>query len=503
MHRSCVPILLSLLIAWGCTMGPDYKRPDVPTSDSWRLAPGTSESIANMPWWELFKDEELQKLIRTALEENLDLRVAAAAVEEFNNQLVIAKFDFAPSLGYQGEGMYYHNTNNGLSTGNGAVIPGQAGGQSGRGDLDFSRQSFVGGIKWEIDLWGRIRRNVEATQAELLARVENQRGVVIALVSDVAQSYFTLRALDLQVQIAQRTLKIWNEAVRLSRSQYEHGYASKLDLDRFEAEQAGTRAQLANLEQQVVQAENRISVLLGHRPNAIPRGLVLTEQPLPPKVPIGLPSSLLSQRPDILEAEQKLVAATANIGVAQAQRFPQFSINAGGGVAGFQLNSMGTGPFATAGASGTLTGPLLNATALGYGVGVQTAKEQQALAQYELAILNAFREVEDSLITIEKTHEQTEAQESQVASLKSALNFADKRYRGGFASYLDVLTAQRDLFQAELSLVSTRQQHLSSIVRLYKALGGGWSPPAKKGQPVSSPLEPGPMDQEMKPEQKI
>jgi len=495
-------IFLSLLIAAGCTMGPDYKRPDVPTSDSWRLAQGTSESIANMPWWELFKDEELQKLIHTALQENLDLQVAVATVAEFNNQLVIAKFDLAPSLGYSGDAFYYHNTNNGLSTGDGKVLPGQAGGRSGSGGLDYSKESFTGGIKWEIDLWGRIRRNVEATQAELLAREENQRGVVIALVSDVAQSYFTLRALDLQVQIAQRTLKVWDEAVRLSRSQYEYGYASKLDLDRFEAEQSGTRAQLANLEQQVVQAENRISVLLGHRPMAIPRGLVLTEQPLPPEVPVGLPSSLLSQRPDILEAEQKLVASNANIGVAQAQRFPQFSLNAGGGVAGFQINSMATGPFATAGVAGSLTGPLFNATALGYGVGVATAQEQQALARYELAILNAFREVEDSLITITKTREQREAQESQVASLKSALNFADKRYRGGFASYLDVLTAQRDLFQAELGLVSTRQQHLSSIVRLYKALGGGWSPPEEQGQPASSPSEPGPMDHEMQPELK-
>ncbi|HNP59486.1 MAG TPA: efflux transporter outer membrane subunit, partial [Nitrospirales bacterium] len=404
--NKCGAIVLSLLLFSGCTMGPDYKRPDVPTSDSWRLAPGTSESIANMPWWELFKDEELQKLIHTALQENLDLRVAAAAVQEFNNQLVIAKWDLAPSLGYEGKALYFHNTNNkGLETGSG-LIPTPDGGNKKSGGLDYSREKFFGGIKWEIDLWGRIRRNVEATQAELLARVENQRGVVIALVSDVAQSYFTLRALDLQVKIAERTLKVWNEAVRLSRSQYEHGYASKLDLDRFEAEQAGTRAQLANLEQHVVLAENRISVLLGHRPMAIPRGFALTEQPLPPEVPVGLPSSLLSQRPDILEAEQKLAAATANIGVAQAQRFPQFSINAGGGVAGFQLNSMGTGPFAAANVSGTLTGPLLNATALGYGVGVATSQEQQALARYELAILNAFREVEDSLITIKKTGEQ-------------------------------------------------------------------------------------------------
>lgn len=483
-------IVLGFLISTGCIMGPNYTRPAVPTSDSWRLAPEKSESIANMPWWELFKDEELQKLIQTALQENLDLRVAAATVAEFHNQLVIAKFDLVPTLDYAGDGFYFHNTNNALSFGRGAVIPGQAGGKSGSGGLDFSKESFTGGIKWEMDLWGRIRRNIEATRAELLARVENQRGVIITLVSDVAQSYFILRALDLQVEIAERTLKVWDEAVRLSRSQYEHGYASKLDLDRFEAERAGTKAQLANLEQQVFQVENQISVLLGNRPMAIPRGMALTEQALPPEIPVGLPSSLLIQRPDILEAEQNLAAATANIGVAQAQRFPQFSLNGGGGVAGFQLNSTGTGPFATVGAAGTLTGPIFNATALGYGVGVAIAKEQQAFAKYQLAILNAFKEVEDSLITIQKTREQREAQESQVASLQSALNFADKRYRGGFASYLDVLTAQRDLFQAELGLASTQRQHLVSIVQLYKALGGGWSPVQKAERPAPDQHEP-------------
>jgi len=491
--RRTILLTAFFLLLTACKMGPDYTRPETPAGDAWRLAPATSESIANLPWWELFKDVELQKLIRTALDENLDLRVAAATVEQFQNQLFIAKFDFVPSLNYTGSAFTYHNTNNALGFGP-ANIPGPTGRSGG---LSFSHASGVGGIKWEVDLWGRIRRNIEATRAQLLARAENQRGVIIGLVSNVAQSYFTMRALDLQVEIAARTLKVWDEAVKLTRIRFQQGYVSKLDLDRFEAEQAGTRAQLANLERQVVQTENQLSLTLGRKPMPIPRGLALTEQPMPPDVPPGLPSALLRQRPDILQAEQDLAAATAYIGVAEAQRFPQFSLNGIAGGAGFQLNSVSTGPFATFGASGTLTGPLFNATALGFQVKVSEAETKQALAKYQNAILTAFKEVEDALIAVQKTREQREAQEAQVAALQSALNFADKRYRGGFASYLDVLTAQRDLFQAELGLASTRQQNLLSVVQLYKALGGGWTPPVDQGSPAAEsqgarPEQPGP-----------
>ncbi|MGH7164646.1 MAG: efflux transporter outer membrane subunit [Nitrospiraceae bacterium] len=482
------PILLamSLLLLSACMMGPNYQRPAMPTPEAWRLAPATSESIANLPWWELFKDGELQKLIRTSLEENLDLRVAAATVEQFQNQLVIAKFDLVPSLEYGGNAFGYRNTNNNvLPVGGGAAVP--AGGKA--GGLSLTYEKVDTGLKWELDLWGRIRRNIEATRAQLLARAENQRGVIIGLVSNVAQSYFTVRALDLQVEIAARTLKAWDEAVRLTRSRYQQGYVSKLDLDRFEAEQAGTKAQLANLEKQVVQAENQLSVLLGRKPMRIPRGLALTEQPMPPNVPPGLPSDLLRQRPDILQAEQELAAATANIGVSEAMRFPQLALTGAVGGAGFQISGSSVGPFAIFSGSASLTGPLLNATALGYQVKVSEAQTKKALAQYENAILTAFKEVEDALIAVQKTREQREAQEAQVAALQSALTLADKRYRGGFASYLDVLTAQRDLFQAELGLASTRQQNLVSVVQLYKALGGGWSP-ARPSEAETQPVSP-------------
>lgn len=484
MSRRLLIAVLALSLS-ACMMGPDYKKPETPAGDAWRVTPATAESLANLPWWELLKDQELQGLIRTALEENQDLRVAVASVEQFRAQLIISKFDLAPSLGYTGEAAMYHNTkSNALTFGSGSIIPNPSGGSGG---TDFSREYGLAGLKWELDLWGRIRRSVEAARAQLLSQVENQRAVIVGLVGNVAETYFDLRALDLQVDIARRTLKSWDESVRISRLRFDHGDIPKLDLDRFEAERAGTAAQLAELEQQVVQTENQLSLLLGRRPRPIARGLALTEQPMPPEVPPGLPSALLQRRPDILQAEQQFAAATAMIGVAQAQRFPQLALTGAAGGAGFQLNSLSSGPFATVGASATLTGPLLNATALGYQVQASEALATQAVSQYQKAILVAFKEVEDGLIAVQKTRERRDAQEQQVKSLQSASNFATLRYQGGRANYLDVLTAQRNLFDAELALAKTRRGQLVSMVQLYKALGGGWSPAKSAPQPALSP----------------
>jgi len=481
MHRRIL-ITVSVLSLSACMMGPDYKKPESPAGDTWRLTPATAESFANLPWWELLKDQELQGLIRTALQENQDLRVAVASVEQFRAQLMISKFDLAPSLGYTGEATTYHNTNSqALAFGPGAILPNPTGKSGG---TDFSREYAIAGLKWELDLWGRIRRSIEAARAQLLSQEENQRAVIIGLVGNVAETYFDLRALDLQLDIAKRTLKLWEESVRISRLRFEHGDIPKLDLDQFEAERAGTAAHLAELEQQVVQKENQLSLLLGRRPMPIARGLTLTEQPMPPDVPPGLPSALLQRRPDILQAEQQLAAATATIGVAQAQRFPQLSLTGAAGGAGFQLNSLSAGPFATVGASATLTGPLLNATALGYQVQATEAQAKQALAQYEKAILVAFKEVEDGLIAVQKTRERRNAQEQQVKALQSASNFATQRYQGGRASYLDVLSARRNLFDAELALAKTRRGQLVSMVQLYKALGGGWLPEHTSKVPV-------------------
>jgi multidrug efflux system outer membrane protein len=468
-------------------MGPDYTRPATPTGDAWRLAPATAESLANLPWWELLKDQELQKLIRTALEENQDLRVAVASIEQFRAQLLIAKYDLIFSVGYQGSALYFHNTKDAVGIGP-VDIPNVSNNRS--GGVDFSHEAATAGIKWEVDLWGRLRRSIEAARAQLLTQEENQRAVIIGLVGNVAEAYFDLRALDLQVDITKRALKSWEDSVRISRLRFEHGDISKLDLNRFEAERAGAAAQLAELEQHVVQQENQLSLLLGRRPMPIARGLALTAQSMPPEVPPGLPSALLQRRPDIVQAEQELVAANATIGVAQAQRFPQFALTGTAGVAGFQLTGMsGVGPFGTFGASATITGPLLNATALGYQVQVAEAQTKGAVAQYQKRILTAFKEVEDALIAVQKLRERREAQEQQVQALQSSFGLATQRYQGGRANYLDVLTTQRNMFDAELALAKTRRAQLVSVVQLYKALGGGWSPAAPseaEARPVSS-----------------
>jgi multidrug efflux system outer membrane protein len=244
------------LVAFGsfaCKMGPNYARPDTPATDSWRMAPPTAESIANLPWWELLKDQELQKLIKIALVENQDLRTAVASVEQYRNQLVISRFDLAPSLSYNSHAFLFQTQKNAntIPTGSGApiVIPGQSGSSN---STTFSNEAAFGSLKWEIDLWGRLRRSVEASQAQLFAQEENQRAVILGLVSNVGEAYFELRSLDLQVDITKRTLKSWEESVRLSQLRYKQGSIPKLDLDRFEAERAGTAAKLAELEKQVV-----------------------------------------------------------------------------------------------------------------------------------------------------------------------------------------------------------------------------------------------------------
>ena len=464
-----------------CMMGPDYTRPDTPKADAWRLAPSTAESFANLPWWELLKDQSLQTLIRAALQENLDLQIAAANIEEFQAELMIAKFDLIPSFDYKGSVFGFRNTNDQIVPLAAGAIPSATAGKG--GGLSLSHEAADVGFKWEVDLWGRIRRSIESARAQLLSKEENQRAVIIGLVSNVAQSYFDLRGLDFEVEITKRTLKAWDDSVRLSELRDVPLLKPKLDLDRFQAERAGTAAQLADLERQVVQTENRLSILLGRRPTEIARGLHLTEQSMPPAVPPGLPSDLLQRRPDILKVEQDLTAANATIGVAQAERFPQFALTGAIGGAGLQFQGTSFGPFATFKGAASLTGPIFNASALGYQVKATEAQTQAAVAQYRKVILTAFQEVEDALIAVQKTGEQRTALEQQVVALQSAYNLADSRYQGGRASYLDVLTAQRSLFDSQLSLARTRRAQLNSVVQLYKTLGGGWSPEmAKKPQ---------------------
>lgn len=450
--------LLSVFFLASCAVGPDYARPDAHNPAMFRMAHAGGESIANLPWWELLRDEQLQRLIRIALNENKDLKQAAASVEEFQARLFVARTDFVPQF----------------STELNAPALGRLGGFRTPGFPSSFSYFGVGNLNWEIDVWGRIRRSTEAALADLLAREENRRAVILQLVSGVAEAYFDLLQFDMQLDIAKRTLRSWEESVAIARARLRRGVSSRLDADQFEAERANAAARVAELERRMVQKENELSVLLGQNPSRIPRGQVLTEQIFPPQVPPGLPSELLQRRPDILQADQELAAATARIGIAQAERFPKFSITGMLGVASPELTSLVTtaSKFGQAGVG--LTGPLFNAQILGFQKEAVEAQARQVLARYEKTLLVAFKEVEDALVAAQTAGRQRDAQAEQVAALQSALRLATLRYQGGITGYLDVLIARRNLFDAELALADTHRLHLVSIVQLYKALGGGW-----------------------------
>src|SRR6185503_15360501 len=466
---SIIRVLLSGLLSVlpSCKVGPDYARPDIPVSDSFRMAEAQKDvqSLANVPWWELYRDEDLQRLIRIALDENKDLKRAVASVSEFAARMLVAKTDFLPQMNATANAPGFGNTKN-------VAFPGFP------NPFNYYIQ---GNLAWELDIWGRIRRSNEAALGDLLGREENRRALILQIVAGVAQAYFDLRQFDLQLEIARRTLQAWDESVRLAKARFREGYINKLDVDQFEAEQANAAARIAELKRNIVQKENEISVLLGRNPAQIARGRSLTEQIMPPVVPAGLPSELLQRRPDVVAAEQQLVAATARIGVAKAERFPKLSLTGILGVASPTLTDFVSPSTSFGVLAPVLTGPLLNAQTLGFQQQAVEAQARQAVAQYEQTVLVAFREVEDALVGVSTAREQAAAQERQVNALRSALHLANLRYKGGLANYLDVLIAQRNLFEAELSLAATRRLHLVSVVQLYKALGGGWSP--EKDQP--------------------
>ncbi|SCY02140.1 outer membrane protein, multidrug efflux system [Nitrosospira sp. Nsp13] len=459
-RRIRILLLLPSLLLASCAMGPDYFRPPIDTAEKFRMAETEGQSIANLPWWELLQDEELQRLINQALLENRDLKQAVASIEELQARLSIARMDFLPKMDISANAPAF-------GTLGGFLRPGFP-----------TPYSYFGQttLNWEVDIWGRLRRSNEAARADLMAREENRRAIVLTLVSSVAQSYFDLLQFDMQMSIARRALLSWEESVAISRAQLRGGVISRLDLDQFEAERANAATRVAQVERQLVQKENELSVLLGKNPVPIMRGHSLTEQLMPPEVPAGLPSELLQRRPDILQAEQTLVAATARIGMAKAARFPKLSITGFLGVASPALsNLLLSGSEFGVGGLG-LAGPLLNAQSLGFDQRAAEAQARQVLAEYEQTILVAFKEVEDALVAIRTANDQRNAQQEQVEALRSALRVADLRYKGGITSYVDVLLAKRLLFEAEFALTATHRLHLVSVVQLYKALGGGWMP---------------------------
>jgi outer membrane protein, multidrug efflux system len=460
--------LLAAALLAGCAVGPNYRRPDVPVPPDFRGravdAPASAQSVGDLAWWEIFQDETLHSLIRAALAENYDVRIAAARILDARTQVTIARSFQVPSVGATATAPYVRTT--------GERPPFQ------------EKESFnpVGTLDlfWEIDLWGRLRRATEAARAELFASEDVQRFVITSLVSDVATAYFELRELDLELEIARRTVASREDSLRLVRLRQEGGVAALIDVRQAEVLLYTATETIPDLERRIEQTENVISLLLGRSPDAVPRGRPLVTQVALPAVPAGVPSALLERRPDIRQAEDQLAAATARIGVAKADYFPRVLLTGSAGAGGVAINGSWFGPTGLFSIGPQITLPIFNWGRIRAGVGSAEARAQEALVRYQQTIQQAFREVSDALVEHRKRGESRVQQELLVTSLRDAARLASIRYRGGVTSYLEVLDTERQLFDAELALAQAQRDELAAIVRLYRALGGGWDRPVSR-----------------------
>ncbi len=467
-------ILVASLIA-GCKVGPNYHKPVVQTPTAYRdlsenkQAEAQVSSYADLPWWQVFQDPQLQELIRTALKQNYDLQLATERINAARAQLGITRSNQFPQV--QGTGNFN-------------------GGKEGTFQTKFNFLMLTADASFQLDLFGQLRRATEAARAQLLATEDAQKTVILTLVSDVASDYFQLLDLDLQLQITHDTVKTQEDSVKLTKLRLSHGVATKLDVLQAQQVLDTANAAIPDLERQIGQEEDAISTLLGNYPQGVPRGRPLVEQPLPPEVPPGLPSSLLERRPDIRQAEQNLIAANAEIGVAKAAFFPQISLTGSGGGAfgrssafsslmGSQLGIWSYGA--------QVTQPIFTGGRLRSNLRLAESVDRQDLIAYEQAIQLAFRDVSDALIGYQKYHEVRVEQEITVKDLQDSVSTSLQRYQGGITTYLEVLDGQRSLFNAEIILAQAQGNEYQSLVQLYKALGGA-------GSHSLEPLEPSRLD---------
>jgi NodT family efflux transporter outer membrane factor (OMF) lipoprotein len=468
MKRRAGLILVAILLA-GCTVGPNYSRPTVAVPANFRapepLPPPQAASFANLKWFEIFKDEKLQDLIRTGLTQNYDLRDAVAHVEAARASLGITRSAQFPNFGASGAVEINRLSRDGTTPLAPQFLPNQ--------DRNFGEAS-LNLLSFEVDLWGKLRRATEAARATLLSAEENRKAVVTTLVSDISTAYLSMRELDYELEISRRTLQTRQESLELTIQRQRGGVATQLDLRQAEQLVYTAEQTIPGIEQQIEQTENQIKLLLGENPGEVARGNSLTTQALPPDVPAGLPSDLLERRPDIRAAEQNLIASNAQIGVARAAYFPQLSLSGLLGGQSTQLASLFSGPASTWSLVPQLTQPIFTAGRLKSNVKLAEAERESALIQYQKSIQTAFAEVSNSLIAHQKVRESREKQELLVVALQDRLRLAYLRYRGGVDTQLNALDADRDLFTAELTLSQIRLQEVLTVVQLYKALGGGW-----------------------------
>jgi multidrug efflux system outer membrane protein len=457
--QPALPIVVAL--AAGCTLGPNYTRPTVTPPPAYRgiVEAEQARSIADLPWVEQFQDPGLAALIRTAIDENLDLRLAVARISEFRARADAARADLGPTLS------------------------GTAGAQPRAkvsADDTWLRSLYSLGVafNWEIDFFGRLRRASEAARDDLLATEDGARAVMASLVGDVAQSWFELRVLDELIAITQHNVQLQEASLALTRLRVQGGVAAALDEQQALSQLASTRAQIPQLEEQSQRVENRLSVLLGRPPDTVARPSTPDSTVVPPEIPVGLPAQLLERRADIRQAENGLMAATARIGVAMGNAFPfpRIGLTAFFGTLSGSLSKLFSGDDSgVVSWSPTLDIPLVDSGRGKAGIAVATAQAEQAAVIYRRAILVALREVADTLTTLQKIRERIAQEEVSAKAAQEAVRLSDIRYRGGVADYLEVLDAQRVLFAAETNLARSRQTQLVAYVQLYRALGGGWS----------------------------
>jgi outer membrane protein, multidrug efflux system len=460
------PKFLIAVLAFGllsaCKVGPNYQRPPVQTPTAYRdlsknpqLQPQAA-SYADLPWWQVFQDPKLQELIRTALKQNYDLQLATERINAARAQLAVTRSSLFPQV--QGIGDF-------------------SGGKEPTFQTRYNFLTLAADATFQLDLFGRLRRATEASRAQLLATEAARQTVVLTLVSDVASDYFALLELDLQLQITHGTVSNQIDSVKLTTRRLQYGVATKLDVLQAQQVLDTANAAVPDLERLIAQQENAINILLGNYPQDVTRGLPLVEQTLPPEVPPGIPSSIIERRPDIREAEQSLIAANAEIGVAKADFFPQISLTgAAGGAFGrssafSSLMSSQVG-FWSYGAQ--VSQPIFTGGALRGNLKLAESQQKQALIAYRQTIQRAFGDVSDALIGYEKFREVRLRQQESVADLQESVRLSILRYQGGTTTYLEVLDGQRSLYEAELTLAQARGNEYQSLVQVYRALGGGW-----------------------------
>jgi multidrug efflux system outer membrane protein len=460
--RPLISVILASSLIAGCTVGPNYHKPAIQTPTEYRdlkESPQVQEqaaSYATLPWWQVFQDPQLQELIRTALKQNYDLQLATERINAERAQLAITRSEQFPQA--QGSGTF-------------------SGGKEQNFQTRFNFLSLAADAAFQLDFFGRYRRATEAARAQLLASEEARHTVTLTLVSDVASAYFALLQLDLELQITQDTVKTQEDSVRLTSLRLNRGVATRLDVLQSQQVLDTANAQIPDLERQIAQEEDAISILIGDYPQGVQRGRPLPEQALPPDVPPGLPSTLLERRPDIRQAEQVLIAANAEIGVAKAQFFPQISLTGSGGGAfgrSSAFTSMMSSQIGVWSYGAQVSQPLFTGGALRGNLHLAESQHEQALISYKQAIQRAFGDVSDALIGYQKFHDVRVQQEQLVADLEESVRLSIARYQGGTTTYLEVLDGQRSLFNAQLTLAAARGNEYQSLVQLYRALGGGW-----------------------------